>query len=57
MGISYERLGQPDKARAAYEFVVKNFPDSDAGRIAKQRLDRSQPAHALTAPTAAVDAA
>ena len=31
-GISYERLGQPDKAREACEYVVKNYPDSDAGR-------------------------
>ena len=38
-GITYERLGQPDKAREAYEFAVKSFPDTDAGRLAKQRLD------------------
>ena len=39
VGITYERLGQPDKAREAYEDAVKSFPDTDAGRLAKQRLD------------------
>ena len=28
------------KAREAFEFVVKTYPDSDAGRLAKQNLDR-----------------
>ena len=26
VGISYDRLGQPDKAREAFEAVVKNYP-------------------------------
>jgi TolA-binding protein len=39
VGITYERLGQPDRARTAYEYAVKAFPDTDAGRLAKQRLD------------------
>ena len=39
-GLAYERLGQPDQARAAWEMVVKAFPESDAGRLAKQNLDR-----------------
>ena len=39
VGITYERLGQPDRARTTYEYAVKAFPDTDAGRLAKQRLD------------------
>ena len=33
-------MKQPAEARAAYEYLVKNFPDTDAGRLAKQGLDR-----------------
>ncbi len=39
VGITYERLAQPDRARAAYETAVKSFSETDAGRLAKQRLD------------------
>ena len=39
VGTAYERLGQPDRARAAYETAVKLFPETDAGRLSKQRLD------------------
>lgn len=39
-GLAYERLGQGDSARAAWEMLVKAFPESDAGRLAKQNLDR-----------------
>ena len=42
----YEKMNQPDRAREGYEFVIKAQPDSDAGRLAKQRLDslnRSRP--------------
>jgi tol-pal system protein YbgF len=39
-GLSQERLGQTDAARASYEFTVTTYPDSDAGRLAKQSLDR-----------------
>lgn len=39
-GLSQERLGQIDTARASYEAAAKKFPDSDAGRLAKQQLDR-----------------
>jgi tol-pal system protein YbgF len=38
-GLVLERMNQPDRARESYEFAVKNFTDSDAGRLAKQRLD------------------
>ena len=39
-GLAEERLGQADDARASYDAVIANFPDSDAGRLAKQNLDR-----------------
>jgi tol-pal system protein YbgF len=39
-GLAQERLGQTDAARASWETVSKSFPDSDAGRLAKQNLDR-----------------
>lgn len=38
-GLCYERLNQPDRARESYDIVVKTLADSDAGRLAKQRLD------------------
>ena len=40
LGISYDRLGQPDRARAAFEQVVKQFPESQAGGLARQALER-----------------
>jgi tol-pal system protein YbgF len=39
-GLAYERLGQRDAARSSWEMAVKSFPDTDAGRLAKQNLDR-----------------
>lgn len=39
-GLAQERLGQVDAARASWEAAAKNFPDSDAGRLARQNLDR-----------------
>lgn len=39
-GLAEERLGQVDAARASWEAVAKGFPESDAGRLAKQNLDR-----------------
>ena len=38
-GLAYQRLGQVENARQSWELVLKNYPDSDAGRLAKQRLD------------------
>ncbi|MFN2446155.1 MAG: tetratricopeptide repeat protein [Vicinamibacterales bacterium] len=38
-GLAFERLNQPDRARESHEGAVKNFPDSDAARLSKQRLD------------------
>ena len=40
-GMSQERLGQTDAARASWETVVKMAPDSDAGRLARQLLSRA----------------
>jgi tol-pal system protein YbgF len=39
-GLAQERLGQIDAARTSWEAAAKTFPDSDAGRLAKQNLDR-----------------
>ena len=39
-GLAHERLDQVDEARASWEAVAKGFPESDAGRLAKQNLDR-----------------
>ena len=38
-GNCYERLNQPDRAREDYDIVIKTLGDTDAGRLAKQRLD------------------
>jgi tol-pal system protein YbgF len=39
-GMAQNALGQTDRARESWEFVVKTFPSSDAGRLARQRLDQ-----------------
>ncbi|MGE0591194.1 MAG: tol-pal system protein YbgF [Vicinamibacterales bacterium] len=39
-GLAQERLGEPDAARASWEQVIATYPDSDAGRLARQNLDR-----------------
>ena len=39
-GLAQERLGQVDAARNSWETVSKSYPESDAGRLAKQNLDR-----------------
>jgi len=39
-GLALERIGQVDRARESFDAVIKNFPDSDAARLAKQNLDR-----------------
>lgn len=38
-GVCYERLNQPDRAREDYDVVIKTLGETDAGRLAKQRLD------------------
>jgi tol-pal system protein YbgF len=39
-GLAQERLGQLDEARESWNTVMQTAPDSDAGRLAKQNLDR-----------------
>jgi tol-pal system protein YbgF len=39
-GMALNALGQVDRARESWEYVLKNFPNSDAGRLARQRLDQ-----------------
>jgi tol-pal system protein YbgF len=39
-GLAQERLGQVDAARNSWDTVSKSYPESDAGRLAKQNLDR-----------------
>src|SRR5688572_6818164 len=39
-GLAQNEAGQVDAARASWETVAKNFPDSDEGRLAKQGLSR-----------------
>jgi tol-pal system protein YbgF len=46
-GMALNALGQTDRARESWEYVVKKFPNSDAGRLARQRLEqiiRKEPA-------------
>jgi len=37
-GTALKTLRQTDKAREAFEFVIKNYPDSVAATVAQQRL-------------------
>ena len=39
-GLAEEHLGEMDAARTSWETVAESFPDSDAGRLARQNLDR-----------------
>jgi tol-pal system protein YbgF len=39
-GLALNSLSQVAQAKASFEYCVKNYPDSDAGRLAKQALDR-----------------
>ncbi len=39
-GFDYESLGQKDKAREDFAYVVAHFPDSTVAALAKQGLDR-----------------
>jgi tol-pal system protein YbgF len=40
MGLALDRTSQPDRARDTFALLVKNFPDSDAARLAKQAIER-----------------
>ena len=39
-GLAEEHLDDMDAARASWEAVAEEFPESDAGRLARQNLDR-----------------
>ncbi len=39
-GLALQNLRNLNGARDAWEYAVKTFPDTDAGRLAKQRLDQ-----------------
>jgi tol-pal system protein YbgF len=39
-GLAEEHFGEMEAARISWEAVAENFPDSDAGRLARQNLDR-----------------
>jgi tol-pal system protein YbgF len=39
-GMTFERLGQLDRARESWETLLKMFPDSEMARLGKQNLDR-----------------
>ena len=40
-GMAQERLGDVPAARESWQLLIKNFPESDAGRLGKQALDRT----------------
>jgi tol-pal system protein YbgF len=39
-GLALNLLGMATQARESFDYAVKTYPDSDAGRLAKQALDR-----------------
>jgi tol-pal system protein YbgF len=39
-GIVLSELGQTDRARESFEALMKQFPDTDMARLAKQQVDR-----------------
>ena len=38
-GMTFERLGQLDRARESWDTLLKTFPDAEVARLAKQNLD------------------
>lgn len=40
LGVAFDWLGQPERAKESWETLMKNFPDSTLSRLAKQQLDR-----------------
>jgi tol-pal system protein YbgF len=40
-GLALNAMGLADRARESWEFVVKTHPNSDAGRLARQRLEQA----------------
>jgi tol-pal system protein YbgF len=43
-GMALTNLGDADKARESFETVIKQFPESYAAQLAKQRLETQKPA-------------
>jgi tol-pal system protein YbgF len=39
-GMTFERLGQLDRARESWESLLKLFPDAEVARLGKQNIDR-----------------
>jgi tol-pal system protein YbgF len=39
-GIVLSEQGQTDRARESFEILMKQFPDTDMARLAKQQVDR-----------------
>ena len=39
-GVVLSQLGQTDRARESFEMLMKQFPETDLARLAKQQLDR-----------------
>jgi tol-pal system protein YbgF len=40
-GLTFERLGEPARARESYEAVIKQFPDSQQATLAKNGVERT----------------
>jgi len=51
-GVALRALKRPEEARAAFEYVVKTYPDSSAASLAKQGLAQLGPPAATAAPPA-----
>jgi tol-pal system protein YbgF len=39
-GLVFSEMGQVDRARESFETLMKQFPETDLARLAKQQLDR-----------------
>jgi tol-pal system protein YbgF len=39
-GMTFERMGQLDRARESWDTLLKTFPDAEVARLAKQNMDR-----------------
>jgi len=51
-GIALRALKRPDEARAAFEYLVKTYPESSAASLAKQGLAQLGPPATAPAPPA-----
>ena len=49
-GVALRALKRPDEARVAFEYVVKNYPESSAASLAKQGLAQLGPPAAAAPP-------